>query len=247
MPPLAPIQKLVVTAKRQLTPDVFSFTLAREDGTPLNLAFKPGQFITVSLLDAQNDQKATLTRSYSMASSPNQTGSVELAWKLAGTFTNLMKGKEPGFVLGFRGPFGFFTFQPDNPAHAKVAFVAGGIGVTPFVSMVRFACEQKLPNDIVLLYGARTPADFAFKDVFDQAAKDNPHFKVVYVISDSAVPAGEWGGERGYIDKAFLLKHVPDVAERTGFACGPPVMVDTVVKELAELGLPKERIKTEKF
>ena len=132
-----------------------------------------------------------------------------------------------------------------DPAHPRIAFLSGGIGITPIRSICAYLVDSKADADMVLLYGNGTLKDIAFKDDLDAMQKRCPKLKVVHVL---AKPEPEWEGRTGFITAQVIKEEVPDYPDRRFYVCGPPGMVAAMRKILSEeLSLPKERIVSESF
>ena len=128
----------------------------------------------------------------------------------------------------------------------KLAFLAGGIGITPFRSMVQAMIDSGDRRDVVVVDSHSRPEHRVFDDVFDQAKRELGT-KVVHTLTDPAsVPEG-WIGERGPVDAALLRRNVPDLHDRTFFVSGPPAFVDAVVGALRSLQVSRWRIRTDFF
>jgi ferredoxin-NADP reductase len=156
------------------------------------------------------------------------------------TFKQALAGLEPGAAVAASGPLGRFVY---TPSETPAVFIAGGIGITPFRSMLVELAAQRLDAEITLLYANRTP-DIAFSRLFDELAATLPRLKVVYIISH---PTADWRGPVGRIDADFIGRRVPDAPAAQFFASGPQPMVEAMGRALAELGVPRERIKQERF
>jgi ferredoxin-NADP reductase len=190
--------------------------------------FKAGQFLQVTLNNDPN-----LKRYLSISNSPTETGYLEFTKKLTESdFSQALNSLKVGDSLKVKYPFGKFTL---DESCKKIAFLSGGIGITPIRSIAKYAADKKLGTDIILLYGNRTEEDIVFKDDFEQMQKEYPKFKVAHLI-----------GQR--MDKEFIQKEAPDYKERKFYLCGPPAMVEAMKKILLiELGLPEASIITENF
>ncbi len=152
-----------------------------------------------------------------------------------------LRALNPGDTVILDAPYGKFTFEGEYP---KIALLTGGIGITPFRSIIRYCADKQLPADIVLFYGCRTPADLVFKAEFDQLQKQNPHFRAIYVIS---APTADWHGLVGNITEDLVKKELPDYNGRMFYACGPPGMVTAMTNMIRNLGLPDSSLKLENF
>jgi ferredoxin-NADP reductase len=204
-----------------------------------NIDFKAGQFLQVILQD--NPQ---LKRYLSISSSPTEKCHLEFTKKLTQSdFSKTLDTLKPGDALKIQYPFGKFTLE-DNPA-PKIAFLSGGIGITPIRSICKYAADKKIGTDIVLVYSNRTVKDIVFKDDFDAMQKYYPKLRVVHVLCET-----EPGFKCtvGLINSSVIKDEVPDYLGRKFFLCGPPAMVEAMRKILSEeLLLPGEQIVTENF
>ena len=132
---------------------------------------------------------------------------------------------------------------PKDPSE-KLAFIAGGIGITPFRSMVQYLVDTRDRRSAVLLYANKTADDIAYKEVFDRAEREIG-LKTVHVLSGEAAPPP--GMQSGRIDAARIAREVPDYRERLFFISGPHTMVDSFARTLREMGVPRRNIKTDFF
>jgi NAD(P)H-flavin reductase len=185
-------------------------------------------------------------RPYSIANAPEDArrdGSLELlvgvdAEGRAGPHLSL----EPGAMVEVEGPLGTFTF-PKAPVERSFVFVAGGTGIAPLRAMLRHALLGPPPRHLGLLYSARTPEDFAFGSEFQALASSGV---IDFRRTITRETEKDWSGARGRIDRQALseLVYGPDTL---CFVCGPAAMVDDMPRLLAEIGVPRERIKIEEW
>jgi ferredoxin-NADP reductase len=167
---------------------------------------------------------------------------------------------EESTIVKVRGPQGKFILHEDYSKPA--VFLSGGIGVTPFRSMIKYATDRQLPIKIVMFDSNRNQENTLFKKEFDEYVNINRNIKTVYTITEegeqkqgsqntiSSPTRQQWTGERGRIDKAMLTKHLTDdeIKNSIFYTCGPPGMTKAMQKLLEEdLHLPKDRIKVEEF
>ncbi|MCW4030193.1 MAG: FAD-dependent oxidoreductase [Candidatus Bathyarchaeota archaeon] len=216
------------------TPDITSFRFPR----PAGLNYLPGQFFFVTL---RQDGKE-LTKHFSFSSSPTQPNYIEFTKKFTDhEYSLALKAAKVGDWVRIDVPYGEFTFTGEYP---KIALLGGGIGITPFISIMQNAADKRLPNKITLFYGCRTPEDIAFRTEFEALANKNPNLKVVFVISQ---PPADWKGITGHITADLIKQTLPDYAETIYYACGPPPMVKAMQALVETLGLPKEKLRLEYF
>lgn len=204
--------------------------------------FEAGQYINIF---TEIDGVRT-SRPYSISSSPKQRAYYEI------TVARIKDGFVSDFFLddikvGDRfeanGPAGVFRFQPVFHSR-KSLFLAGGSGITPFLSMIREIVDAALDRDVVMLYGCRSSKAALYDEELRAYSEKYPNFKYHLVVSEDD---DSWNGEIGFIDRNLIMRLVPDYAERTCYICGPQVMNDFCKKELEDLGLPEKQIRREMF
>jgi ferredoxin-NADP reductase len=132
-----------------------------------------------------------------------------------------------------------------------VVFLSGGIGVTPFRSMIRYATDKQVPSKVTMFDSNRNVENTLFKEEFDDCLKRNSNLKIVYTITEEeqSENAEEWKGERGLINKAMLTRYLGknELDNSIFYICGPPGMLNAMQKMLDDLHVSKQRIKTEVF
>jgi predicted ferric reductase len=199
--------------------------------------YSPGQFMFVRL---EREGRISASHPFTIASSPTQKG-LSICAKAVGDFTSGLrnaKSSDPAYV---DMPYGVFSFVYHNAD--RMIFIAGGIGITPFLSMLRYMKDRDLSKEVILLWGNKTEKDIAFRAELDRMASEMPHLKVRYILSRQK----DWPGEKGRIDREMLKKHVGDLTKGEYFICGPRPMMEDVGKALSGLGIPRRRIHTERF
>ena len=125
-------------------------------------------------------------------------------------------------------------------------FIAGGIGITPLMSMLRYMWDTRADVDVLLLYGNRTERDIVFRAELEQIAQDKlPMLSVVHVLSEAD---DNWAGQTGYIDGDKIRRYCGgDLSSKAFYVCGPPPMMTAVIKMLRRLGVPTGSIHSERF
>ncbi|MEI6831120.1 MAG: FAD-dependent oxidoreductase [Candidatus Omnitrophota bacterium] len=214
--------------------NVKSFRLEITD----TLDFKAGQFLSVTL---DNDPK--LKRYLSISNSPTEKGYLEFTKKITQSdFSRMLNSLKTNDQVTIQYPFGKFVL--DESAR-KIAFLSGGIGITPIRSISKYVVDKKLGIEIVLIYSNRTAGDIVFKDDFDAMANEYPLLRVAHVLS---VAEANFKCTVGRINSEVIKNEIPDYQQRKFYLCGPPQMVEAMRKILAEdLNLPTEKIVTENF
>jgi glycine betaine catabolism B len=202
---------------------------------------KPGQFLTFTwLVDGRK-----VTRSYSICSSPTQSGFVEITPKKVdgGFISNFLNDRVAiGLTVEAKGPFGTFVF--DETKHPKIVLIAAGSGITPMMSMLRYIDERCLKTDVTLLYCVRTDRDVIFAHELTEMAKRLPNFRLALTLS---APDDTWPDARGRFNAEFLKTNVADLAGSTFFLCGPDGFMKSARTILGQSGVPESRIEQESF
>lgn len=235
-------QKLRVKQIIEHGADTKSFVLESAENRPLAY-FRAGQYLSVNLRIGN----AVLTRPYSIASSPSRA--------LRGEYVITVKRVESGFASGFildtweegaevsvSAPEGCFYYEPLRDAKTIVG-IAGGSGITPFLSLANAINEQTEDAQLILLYGCRNENEILFKEELDTLAAENEKIKVVYVLSDSKKK--KEGLEKGFIDRKLIKKYAPE--KFSIFVCGPKAMYDFAREEIKKLGIEKKYVRFELF
>ncbi|MDI6809136.1 MAG: FAD-dependent oxidoreductase [Candidatus Eisenbacteria bacterium] len=201
--------------------------------------FKAGQFMKVILGEGKD-----LEHFLSISNSPTETGFVEFTKRISeSVFSKRVIGLKNGDIVKLQLPLGKFTLEGNE--RAKIAFLSGGIGITPIRSMFKYMVDKNLGTDSVLIHGNRTSKDIAFREDFDEMQKRYPKLRVCHVLSE-AEPGFKC--TVGTIDAQIIRTEIPDFKERKFYLCGPPMMVEAMKKILSdELALPKDSIITENF
>ena len=216
------------------TPNVTSFRFPR----PAELDYKPGQFFFVTVKSGGKE----LNKHFSFSSSPTEKEHVEFTKKFTDSeFSTALKTLKPGDWARIEAPFGDFMFEGEHP---KIGMLAGGIGITPLVSICKFCADKQLKTKITLLYGCRTENDIAFKKELEEMQRQNSNLKVVFILNEAP---SDWKGAVGVINADIVKREIPDYKETMFYTCGPPAMVEVMEKLVESLGLPKTQLKREYF
>jgi ferredoxin-NADP reductase len=234
-------QLATVTATHDETPTVRSFTL----GLPGWAGHRPGQHVDLRLTA---EDGYSVERSYSIASQPERSGEVDLTVERieGGEVSPFMHDVVvPGDRLEVRGPIGGY-FVWEAPLGGPLLLVAGGSGVVPLMAMARHRASAGSSIPARLLFSSRGEDEIIYRDELDRLADAGDGFAVVHTLTRRQPPG--WAGYARRIDEPMLA----DVLEPLGpaaraYACGPTALVETVANALVRLGLPPDRIRTERF
>lgn len=229
--------------------DMVSFKFSRKSvdnkqNQNVYLNYKAGQYAIVGL-GTKEDPEGPL-RSFTMASSPTEEDFILISTRIRDTpFKKKLASLDIGTSANMTAPLGKFVLHED---YSKIAvFLSGGIGVTPFRSMIKYCTDTHLPMKIVMFDSNRNEDNILFKEEFDVWASLNRNLKIAYTLDK---PDNDWKGEQGYINQAMVTKYL-DVNELDNsifYICGPPGMLNAMKKLLQEdLDIPKESIMVEVF
>ena len=217
--------------------ETWSFRVAPDghDG----MRFAPGQFAWLKL----GDSAYTIEEHpFSFASSALDDRGIEFSIKELGDFTNTIGSVPVGTTAFIDGPHG--SFSPDRQPAAGYVFFAGGVGIAPFISMLRTMADRRDTRPITLFYGDQTWDGVAHREDIE-ALKARLDLTVVYVLER---PPDDWIGETGFIDAGVLERHMPHSGiERLHLICGPMAMIDAVEAALQQHGVPMAQIRSERF
>lgn len=240
---------LKLVGRRMLAPSVAHLSFVRDDGQPLD--FIPGQFLQVHFHYA--DGTAT-KRSYSLATihdhalGPGEAVEIAVSYVAGGAATALFEGLEQGGHVDASGPYGRFCLTPAD-ANQRYLLIGTGTGVTPYRAMLPLL-EQQIAQrgiQVVLLFGARTPAELLYDDEFRAFADRHPgHFRFVPCLSRELPPDPHPDVRHGYVQQ-FLAEFAPDAANDIAYLCGNPNMVDACFEALKAHGLAVTQIRREKY
>ena len=212
---------------------------------PPAFLFKAGQAMNVTLINPPETDGKGNARTFSIASAPFEDALV-IATRMRDTaFKRVLRALAAGAKLQLRGPAGQFTL--DEGSTEPAVFLAGGIGITPFVSMLKQAAHDSLPRKLYLFYSNRRPEDAAFLGELQQLQTGNPNYRFIGTMTEMEKSRQPWNGERGAIDKAMLARSVDDITLPTYYIAGPPAMVDAMQNMLVGSGVEAERIRTDEF
>ncbi len=227
--------------KEQLTADVYSFYFDRESHA---FTFLPGQYVRMILPHENPDERGT-SRFFTIASSPTDHENLMITTRVVqGTFKHALLGLLPGQNVQFWGPIGQFVLQEEeeNP----LVFIAGGIGLTPYHSMMIYANDKRLQLPMTLFVSFKRVENVVFYDEFMRLVSTNKNLRVVYTVTHPE-ESKSWTGETGRISAEMLAKYVLSPESCTFYISGPGGMVEEIEKLLDEMRIPKEQIILEKF
>ena len=224
--------------------DIMTFYFAKQ-GYP---EYEAGQFAFFPLDGISNDPKGAI-RHFTLASSPTED-KIMISTRIRNTpYKQKLAALNTQAKTKVSKAQGGFTIHKDQSKPA--VFISGGIGVTPFRSMIKYATDKQLPLRITMFDSNRNESSILYKAEFDNWARQNSNLKVIYTITEDGETANsDWNGERGRIGKEMLAKYLTkgDLGDSIFYICGPPQMLSAVQKLLMdEMKISKSNIKVEEF
>ncbi|HEY5152805.1 MAG TPA: FAD-dependent oxidoreductase [Candidatus Saccharimonadales bacterium] len=209
------------------------------------MTYEPGQYAAISFM---NHNRPTPARCFSITSSPIDQGALGFGLRIKGNYTKTAaQALVPGSKVIVEGPFGNFVYNSERDR--STVMLAGGIGIAPFISMLRYTTRLQLDNDIILLYSCHSQDDIPFLEELIELNKANKHLYLVFIIGSG--PTDKLQGEqvvKGRINRELLdYVTVQSYSQRTFFVCGPPGFTKGVTTTLEERGVSQEDIITEGF
>ncbi|WP_016872331.1 ferric reductase-like transmembrane domain-containing protein [Chlorogloeopsis fritschii] len=216
------------------------WTLALRPRGHEGFRFQPGQFAWITLDISPFRMRE---HPFSMSSSGEHPEKIEFSIKALGDFTNTIKDVKPGTKAFLDGPYGVFTTDRYEDS-AGFVLIAGGIGITPIISMLVTAAERKDDRPYLVIYASKTWDDVTFREELEDLKK-KLDLNIIHVLRE---PPEDWSGEKGYVDKELLERYIPKRrATRQYFICASPKMMDQVELALHDLGVPPTNIHMEHF
>jgi predicted ferric reductase len=231
-----------VVEVKQETPNVWTLKFAPPAGQN-RFDFVPGQFQFVTLLRGRGLPEEE--HHFTISSSPTDQGFHTSTIKASGDFTATIGATRPGDCAAIEAPFGRFS-SLFHPGARDLVYIAGGIGITPFMSNLRYLHAVQAECRVLLLYANKTEADIVFREeLADLEGGRKPDLKVIHILSR----AGQtWDGERGHLDQDAVQRLAGDrLGSGLFFLCCPPPLTRSLMRTLQGLGVPDERISVEYF
>jgi predicted ferric reductase len=223
------------------TNSVWTLSMTAPDNGPA-YHYLPGQFHFITLFRATDTRHEQ--HPFTISSSPAGTPGISSSIKESGDYTATIGKTVVGDRAALFGPFGRFSHTL-YPSERNLVFIAGGIGITPFVSMLRHMRDTGDMRDMLLLYGNRKEKDIAFKNELEEiAVKGVPHLRIVHVLDHADE---NWSGERGHITIELIKKECESLEGRVFYLCGPPIMMMGLVKNLKKARVKRGNIRYERF
>lgn len=240
---------LTIADIRQETPTTESLIFEKPD----SFSYQPGQFMRWTFPVDRCDERCN-SRPFSLASSPTEdylmiTTRIGPS-ALKQTVKNIKKGRQVKAI----GPLGKFVLDDSD---LPILMLAGGIGITPLRSMIKYIIDKKINRQLTLLYSNKIPAEIVYRHELDKWKSTYPNIKVVYTITKPVGPtdkpgptsssSGSWTGKTGRIDEKMIKTHTLDIKNTQFYICGPPKMVEAMEKLVKNLGVSHKQLHVERF
>jgi ferredoxin-NADP reductase len=225
--------------------DIAEGTMAFHFEKPTGFSFKPGQAIDVILIDPPAADAQAVRHTFSLVSAPYQDELVVATRMRDSAFKRALKALPVGSPARLEGPSGSLVLH-SNRARPAVC-IAGGIGITPFMSILRQAAHDQLRQQLLLLYSNRRPEDAAFLGELQQLERRNANFRMVATMTEMNKSSRHWDGETGLINENLLQRAAADLATPIHYLAGPPAMVEALRQMLSRAGIDDDDIRSEEF
>ena len=220
-------------------------TVAFHFERPPGFEFMAGQFMNVTLLDPPDTDDEGDDRTFSIASAPCESDLMVATRMRDNAFKRVLGTTPLDTAVEIMGASGKMVLQSD-PARPAV-FLAGGIGITPFRSIIVQAVRDRAPHRLFLFYSNRRPEDAAFLEELQGLERENPNYRCIGTMTDMAKSQRPWRGETGYITKDLLARYLGYLNGPIYYIVGPPTLVDAMRGMLTAAGVGGGDIRIEKF
>jgi len=225
--------------------DVAEGTVAFYFQKPPGFDFQPGQSADLTFLNTPETDSEGNTRTFSIASPPFESELMFTTRMRDTAFKRSLRKVPLGTALKMDMATGSFTLHKNSAKPA--VFLAGGIGITPFFSILRQADHDQIPHKLYLFYSNRRPEDAAFLETLQRMITTNPNFRFIGTMTDMSQSDQDWEGETGHVNKEMLLRYVDDLKGPIYYIAGPPAMVAGLRKMLVTSGIDEDDIRADEF
>lgn len=220
-------------------------TIACRFEKPSDFVFKPGQFIEMTLLNPPETDAEGNSRAFSIASAPRDDFLLVATRLRDSAFKRVLSHASQGTQVKIDGPFGDLRLHNDSSRAAVM--LCGGIGITPFRSIILNATQNKLPHRIFLFYSNRRPEDAPFLEELQALEQQNSNFKLIGCMTELQKSRRLWDGEREKISRKVLEKYLDGLPSAIYYVTGPPGFVASMHAMLVDCGVDDDNIRTEEF
>ena len=212
---------------------------------PSGFRHEAGQSLLLTLVSPPETDGEGNDRTFTIASAPHEP-ELMIATRMRDTaFKRVLKTAALGTTVSIDGPNGEMVLHDDVTRPA--VFLAGGIGITPFLSIARHAAKERLRHNLNLFYANRRPEDAAFLPELQHLEQLNPHYRLIAVMAEPLKSAQNWSGETGFIRRELVQRHLADIASPVYYFAGPPPMTMAMRTMLEEIGIGEQAMRYEEF
>lgn len=226
----------------QSSPSIVILEVGDKRGRPV-FSYRPGQYAMISYRNKQG--RLEDKHAFSIASSPTEKNFIRFGIKIEGPFTQGLLGLKEGNELVVAGPYGSFVYEENK--YSEVVLLAGGIGITPFFSALKYAADQGLDNKLALIYSAKTSKAAAFYDEIVDLNNQNPNFTALFSFTAEAGMPANKNTVYQRVDAQAIKNFIGNVYGKTFFICGPSSYISSMVANLLSLGVTKDQMEREEF
>jgi len=235
------IHRVKLKHREEVAEGTVAFYFEKPDG----FQFKAGQFVRLALLNPPETDAEGDTRTFSLTSAPFEEYLI-IATRMRNTaFKRVIRSMPLGSEVEIKGAYGRMTLHDDTTRPAVI--LTGGIGITPFRSIVLEATRAGSSHSIRLFYSNRRPEDAAFLDELKQLEANNPNYRFIPTMTSARDSRREWAGETGRITAELLARFVEDPLSPMYYVAGPQSMVSAMSKTLGEAGVSESDVQVEEF
>ena len=236
-----PVYQSKLKSREQVAEGTMSFHFEK----PAGFDFQGGQSVDMTMLNPPETDEEGNIRTFSIVSAPHEK-ELMFATRMRDTaFKRSLKSVPLDTELTIDGPMGSFTLHKNSKKPA--AFLAGGIGITPFMSIVAQAAHDHLPHLLYLFHSNHRPEDAPFLDSLCRLEQANPNYHFIPTMTEMEKSKRPWPGERGYFDRAMLVKYLNNLNGPIYYLAGPPAMVAAMRKMLIDTKVDEDDIRSEEF
>ena len=220
-------------------------TMAFRFFKPSGFRHQAGQSLLLTLINPPETDGEGDARTFTIASAPYEA-ELMIATRMRDTaFKRVLKVAPAGTSVRIDGADGEMVLHDD--ASRPAVFLAGGIGITPFLAIARHATHERLPHRLLLFYSNRRPEDAAFLSELQRMEQLNPNFRLIATMTEPEKSVHPWSGERGFIRRELLERHLTDLASPIYYFAGPPPMTMAMRQMLETIRIDEQAMRSEEF
>lgn len=233
-----PIYKIKLIDRQEIAKEMVVFTFEK----PTGFSFIPGQYGGFTLINPSETDANGITRRFSFLNAPHDDH-LRIATRIQqSAYKRVLNTLPLGSEIKLAGPTGNFILHEDE--NTPAVMIAGGIGITPFYSMIKHAIHVGSKRELYLFYGNQSHHCAPFLSELTELAKKHKTLKLIPTFEK---PDTDWQGETGYITQTMIKKYLPNLSIPIFYICGSPAMVSTLQESLMEMDIDAERIRVEDF